>query len=63
MSDFVTLLAPLLALMLIPVWIPLIAVAGGSLYDLVTPDQPDPLEQRRLARAERSASVALAETD
>ena len=35
MSDGVTTLAPLFAFMLIPLWIPLIAIAVGAAFDLV----------------------------
>ena len=63
MSEFATLIAPLLAMMLIPVWIPIIAMVGGALYDVVTPERADPLEERRRARAARAASMTLAETD
>jgi hypothetical protein len=40
MTDFLGTLLPMIAFMLIPVWIPVVAVAIGALRDLVAPRKP-----------------------
>jgi hypothetical protein len=59
MSQMLTIFAPLLAFMLIPVWIPLVAVALGAVADLVSPRSARREPRPRPGRHR----LALAETD
>jgi hypothetical protein len=58
MNDLLHNITPLFAFMLIPVWIPLIAMAAGAVGDRVRPrtDHPIVAEQARRREA-RAASV------
>jgi hypothetical protein len=57
MADAAKTLVPLFAFMLIPVWIPMLAIVGGALLDILKPrlDHPVVAEQRarQAARAAR----------
>ncbi|HSV40595.1 MAG TPA: hypothetical protein VLI04_17665 [Nocardioidaceae bacterium] len=43
MTDAITTLGPLFAFMLIPLWIPMIAIAVGKLGDVVSPRGEHPV--------------------
>jgi len=56
MSDVVTTLGPLLLFMLIPLWIPVIAIGVGHLYDFATRGRAPRGWQRRQLSADVEAA-------
>lgn len=51
MSDLFVTLGSIIAFMLVPVWIPIIAVVVGGLVDLVKPRPKSTVASRRIASA------------
>jgi len=57
MSELITTFGPLLAFMLIPLWIPFVAVMVAAAKDLVSPREKDTVASRReSARAARATA-------
>ncbi|EGD41648.1 hypothetical protein NBCG_04019 [Nocardioidaceae bacterium Broad-1] len=61
MADALTTCLPMIAFMFIPVWIPIIGTAVGSLVDRLRPPVSSPAE-RAVAAAKRRSSEARSAT-
>lgn len=63
MQDAIAIFVPLFGFMLIPVWIPVLAVVGGKIADLFSPREEQAMaarlaERRAAARSAAPAPVA-----
>lgn len=58
MQDAIAIFVPLFGFMLLPLWIPIVAVLGGKVVDLVSPREEQSMADRLAARRAEVATAA-----